>query len=447
MLHGWTLTEGWWVAADGTRLRAISGGGSGGGGKTTVQTIVPPKTAEELELIRKQNTILDIQIGELKRQNEALERIFPEQEKLLRAQTRFAIEAAEFQREQIPIARRAGELQEQLTLKAIAELEGTPEEREIKKLSTERSLAFLRGEAPPLLPGQQERINIVFGRAKEEAQTALRSFGEELATSRGLRVTDTPIGGELLRQGAEVASKLAATKAATELDVGSAERQFTMAVAEFQARLREQAFQNRLALTGFGGPRSAAAGALPIFAGTTTQGAMGGAQGLLNTLSAERLGSATQTTRLPGVDFSAAGAGVGALGGAASGAYVGSFAGPWGTAIGALLGGALGAYGGGSRGSSITLKKAILPYDPDEYDRALEKIRGTPIARWKYKWEPDSTRSHTGPILEMAPEDIREDDLHINLLSYSGLLHASVKALDRKVDRFGQQLAALAKVA
>ena len=82
--------------------------------------------------------------------------------------------------------------------------------------------------------------------------------------------------------------------------------------------------------------------------------------------------------------------------------------------------------------------------DPDEYDRALAKIRATPITRWRYRWEPATRRPHTGPILELAPEDIREDALHINLLDYAGLLHAAVKAVDRKVDRFAAQLAAQA---
>ena len=442
----WRLDGQWWIGADGTRLFAIGGGGSGGGKtRTTVTNVIPAKTAEEITLIGKQNEILDIQISELKRQNEVLTRIFPEQERLLQAQTQAAIattefqrEQAIFQREQIPVARRAAELQEQLTMKALAELEGTPQEQEIRRLSNERALAILRGEAPPLLPGQRERIEEVFGRAGEEAQAGLRTFGEELATSRGLRITDTPIGGEVLRQGRELASSLAAAKARAELDVGQTELQFGEAVRQFQENLRQQAFQNRLALTGRGPVGGTGLPIMnPIFAGTTSSSALAGADALLARLSAERLGQPTQTSRgiLPGREFSAVGAGTGALGGAATGAYLGSYFGPWGTAIGAVGGGIIGAAGGGFGGSSARLKKGIRPYDPDEYDRALAKIRDTPITRYHYRWEPEHARLHTGPILELAPEDIREDALRINLLDYSGLLHAGLKAVDRRITR------------
>ncbi len=440
----WTLNGQWWIGADGTRLFAIGGGGSQG--KTTVVNQVPPKTAEEIELIRKQNQILDIQISELRRQNEALEAIFPEQKKLLAAQTEAAIVGAEAQklqisqiselareqlpllkeqtalaREQIAIQRKTSGLQEQLTTQALTELQGTPEEREIRRLSNERALAILRGEAPALMPGQRERIEEVFGRAGQEAQAGLRSFGEELATSRGMRVTDTPIGGELLRQGRELASSLGAAKARAELDVGQAGQVFTESVRQFQEGLRQRGIENRLALTGRGGGAAGlplaqipiGQGMSPIFSTVTAGQTMAGAQGLLNNLTADRLAQSTQTTRTqnwPGVlDYVRAAASI----------------------VGAVW-------------SSARLKTDIEPYDPDEYDRALAKIRATPITRWRYKWESPTRRPHTGPILELAPEDIREDALHINLLDYTGLLHAAVKAVDRKVDRFAAQLAAKA---
>lgn len=444
----------WWTAPDGTRLRAISGGGSSG--KTTVVNQVPAKTAEEIALIRKQNDILDIQISELRRQNAALEAIFPEQKKLLAAQTEAAIVGAqaqklqieqitEFAKEQLPlvkeqigiareqlgITRKAGVLQEQLISRALAELEGTPEEREIRKLSNERALAILRGESPALLPGQQERINTVFGRAAEEAQAGLTSFGEELAASRGMRVTDTPIGGELLRQGRELASSLAAAKAGAELNVGQTEQQFGEAVRQFQENLRQRAFQNRLALTGtgtggatsslplFAGALSGGGGMTPTFATTTTGQAMAGAQGLLNTLTQERLAQSTQTTRtqqFPGVlDYVRAAASV---------------------------------AGAAAAWSSARLKKGILPLDPDEYDKALMKLKAMPVVRYRYRWENERDRApHIGPILELSPEEIREDGLRINLLDYIGLTHAAVKAMDRKVERFGERLAAALEAA
>lgn len=417
-----------WIASDGTRLRAIRGGGSSGSTKTTVVNQIPAKTPEEIALLAKQNDILDIQISELKRQNEALEAVFPEQKKLLAAQTESAIAAAEFTREQTRFALETGlPLQKQLIEKAVADLEVTPEEREIRTLSNQRALAILRGESPPLLPGQQERINTVFGRAAEEAQMGLRTFGEDLAASRGMTVSDSPIGGELLRQGEQLARGLAAAKAGAELNVGQTEQQFGEAVRQFQENLRQRAFQNRLALTGVAGGRSAAfdqlpvgsGGMTPIFATTTPGASMAGAQGILDTLARERLAGTTQTTR--GTSSTSPGAFD----------YL---------RMAASIAGAVAA-------SSARFKTAILPYDADEYDRALDKIRATPITRWKYKWEPKNQRPHTGPILELAPEDIRADNLRLDLLSYTGLLHAAVKAVDRNVERFGERLAAALEAA
>jgi hypothetical protein len=99
-------------------------------------------------------------------------------------------------------------------------------------------------------------------------------------------------------------------------------------------------------------------------------------------------------------------------------------------------GGTLGAaamMGGG--GSSAKLKKDILPLDPDEYDRALMRLLDTPVVRYRYKWEPSDRTPHIGPIAELSPDEIRDGPLMIRLLDYSGLEHAAIKALNRKVDR------------
>jgi hypothetical protein len=85
--------------------------------------------------------------------------------------------------------------------------------------------------------------------------------------------------------------------------------------------------------------------------------------------------------------------------------------------------------------SSARLKKHITPLDPDEYSRALERVRDTPVTRWRYQWEPDDREPHIGPILELSPKEIKLDDTRLSLLDYSGLLHAGLKGLDRKVDR------------
>ena len=85
--------------------------------------------------------------------------------------------------------------------------------------------------------------------------------------------------------------------------------------------------------------------------------------------------------------------------------------------------------------SSARLKRDITPLDPDEYSRALDRVRGTPIVRYRYLWEAGRPTPHIGPIAELSPDEIRDGPLRINMLDYAGLLHASVKALDRRVNR------------
>ena len=422
-MRDWQEIDGWVVYPDGTRLRVIAGGGGSGGGKTTVTNQIPAKTSEEIELIKKQNAILDIQIEELKRQNDALTAIFPDQQKLLSAQTEAAISFAEYQKIQT-------NLSIELTDRALAEIEGTPQEQEIRRLSNERALAILRGEAPPLLPGQQERIDTIFGTARAEATEELSRYGEDLAASRGMRVTDSPIGHELLRQKSLLERNLAAGKAGAELNVGQAQQVFDESVRQFQENLRQQAFQNRLALTG-----RTVSNTLPIFASSSTSSALTGAGNLLSNLSADRLGQASQTSRVAtgAGGFNTGGAVTGAVGGAASGALVGSqigwLGGPYGALAGAALGGAAGAF------SSETLKKDILPLDQDEYDRALAKLKDVPVTRWRYKWDRDDRPLRTGPLLEMLPVELREDALRVDMVSYAGTLHAGLKAVTRRLER------------
>lgn len=431
--------------------------GKGGGSTTTVTTVaMPPKSQEELDLMKKQNELLDIQIGELRRQNEALQAVFPQQKELLGAQltaTTALVEAQKaqtarierlaalqepviaeqlaLQRETLPLQRAQLELQQAL-LREVAKPE-TPEQKELRELSEKRALAYLKGEAPPLSEAQRERIGTVFGEAETDAERGLREFAEELAASRGLRLTDTPIGGEVLERRAELARTLGGARARAELDVGRAEQEFTEGVRQFQEGLRQRAFMNRLALT-TGQLPSAVGAALPTFGvpwggggvpGFTTGGAgelFGSVNPMLSRLAQERLaGSATtQTGRTSGGGFN------------------------WMATLQPAA--VLGAAGIGLL-SSRKYKRAIRPLDPDEYERALRKITDTPIVRYRYRWERDEGPPHIGPILELSPPEITDDGETVNLLDYSGLLHAAIKGLQRRTARVEAALDTIAEAA
>ena len=83
--------------------------------------------------------------------------------------------------------------------------------------------------------------------------------------------------------------------------------------------------------------------------------------------------------------------------------------------------------------STARVKKDIEPLDRDEYRRALRKVRNMPITRWRYAWEADDREPHVGPILELAPREIRLDDTHLSLSDWLGLTTAAVKGVDREV--------------
>lgn len=369
-----------------------------GGGKSKTTVVVPPKTSEELAVIQKQNELLELQIQDLRRQNDVLAETLPLQKELFKAQTEVALE------------------QVNLFKKTVGLLEETPAQKEIRELSETQAIARLKGEAPALLPGQEKLIEETFGAERTKGQREISRFLEEQASARNLRVTDSPIAAEGARAARELEEGLAGATARAKLDIGARERFATEAIRQFQEGLRQTAFQNRLALIG----RPQGTG-LPVFGSANAAQAMAGGLGFLNALQADRLAQTTTTTRAnkPFFDltlsslFSGASQGVGAYAGAAAAA-----------------------------GSSAKLKKSILPLDQDEYDLALAKVRDTPIVRYRYKWEGEEGRApHIGPILELSPEEIREDDTRVNVLDYAGLLHAGLKAVDRKVEHVSRLIA------
>ena len=375
-----------WVWSDGTRLRAICGGGGGGDEEVTMKTEVPPKTEEELTLLRKQTELLDLQLTEIKRQNEALTEVFPAQKELLKAQTDAALQQVQLFKSAIPL------------------LEPTDTQKEIQRLSDEKALAVLQGKAPQLSPEQQANVDQIYASAEAEGQRGLRRFSEELASSRGLSLTDTPVADVAVREARNLSQGLAGAKAAATLNVGQAQQQFDESVRQFQETLKQQAYQNRLSLIG----RTPGSGQPTLTTGGQPTQTFAAVSPLLGALSQERLAGATRTQTTsynPG--------------------FFDYF-----SSILSSVGGAAGGYAGGS---SASLKTDIVPLDRDEYAVALRRLRDTPITRWRYHWDAPDRPKRIGPILELSPDEIKEDRLRLNVLSYAGLLHAGLKDVDRRV--------------
>lgn len=240
-------------------------GGIFGGGSSTTQVInqTPAPSQQELDLIglnseiaRKQlssldqiqpfqQQLLDLSLADLRRQgtnSAAMDAaVSPEQQA--------AAYKADFERSQ-----RLGPAQDELMQLQLDQLRrggaATPEQVASIKAATDAGIAS--------------------GSADIDASTqrGIGMIGDELANSRGLRLSDSPIGSEaalLAREGvvqkgslikgmesAGATARLNFPLAAQQVQSGIASNQQQLATAaqQFQAGLRNQAFQNRLALTG-----------------------------------------------------------------------------------------------------------------------------------------------------------------------------------------------------
>lgn len=294
------MTPWFWMWPDGrsTWIFPISGGDGDGGTETTILQQAP-RSAEEETLLAAQAELLTLQIEDIQRQNAALGELFPSQQALLVAQTQAALE------------------QVGLFHQIITELAPTPDERRIRDVSAKRALALLTGEAPTLSPEQQANLETIYGTARKRGTEELTRFGEEIAASRGMRLTDTPIGAEVLREKSRFEENLAAARATAELDYGQTNRAFDESVRQFQENLRMTAFQNRLALLG----REPSATQPILSSGGLPLSTFSAVSPLVATLQAGRNQGQTQRFQPGGYNYAALGAQTAGL---ALGGYLGA---------------------------------------------------------------------------------------------------------------------------
>lgn len=233
------------------------------GGDTTVVNSPNPPTPEETELIKLQTELskrqlanldklapfqqelLDLSLTDLRRQgliSGAMDKaVTPEQQ-------------AELAKQDFERAKRLGPIQEELLQ---LQLEGirrggaaTPEQERLIKAATDAGISA--------------------GSADIDASTqrGIGLISDELANARGLRLSDSPIKGEaalLAREGevqkGALIKQLRAAEATSRLNFPLAAQQISSginlstqgvadAARQFQADLRQRAFQNRLVLTG-----------------------------------------------------------------------------------------------------------------------------------------------------------------------------------------------------
>ena len=223
-----------------------------GSGKSTFNTNVttPAPSAEERELIR-------ISTELSKRQLENIEQLQPFQKELIelsladmrrQGAASSALDSAvtpedqaAFAKEEFDRARKLGPVQDQIL---------------------EQQLANMRGE---LTPGQQTAVNAQieagYGDIDRATGEGIGLIADEIANSRGLRLTDTPILREatlLSERGLAEKSSLAKNVRASALTqmpqiasgIGLGQQNLASQTQAFQAELRNRAAMNRMALTG-----------------------------------------------------------------------------------------------------------------------------------------------------------------------------------------------------
>lgn len=332
------------------------------GGGSSSQTVVEQAnlTPEQTELINRQVQLADIQIEELSRQRKLQAKAFGGAEQ------------------------------------AAAEIE-TPDPIQDELLGLQLDRIRAGGQATP---EETELINQAVEQALAAGETDIERFQsqsteqlrEELAPQLGLRPGDTPIldrgariGAEALRQQGALVSNLRGQQATSLLNFPlqrvSTLGSLTGSLQEFQSRLRQSAFTNRLQLAG---ARSTAGLGL---AGVATPNIGPAFSGLGSTQTTS--GSST-----PG--FGEIAGGIGAT----------------------LLG--LGAVFGSSR--EIKDIEGLV----DEV-KILETMKTLPVGIWNYKGDD---QKHIGAFAE----DFREafgigDGKTINIIDALGVLMAAVKAL------------------
>lgn len=236
----------------------------GGGDKSTTVVNTPgPMSDEERELIKLQTDLskrqlanidqlqpfqkelIDLSLADLRRQkaeSAALDAVItPEQ--------RAAASKADFER-----AQRLGPIQDELLQRQLDEIRrgGGASPEQIQRIKEAADAGIAAGTSD----------------IDASTQRGIGLISDELANSRGLRLSDSPIKGEaalLAREGeiqkgslvknlraGEATARLNYPLAAQQLTSGInlSTQQVTDAARTFQSELRQRAFQNRLALTG-----------------------------------------------------------------------------------------------------------------------------------------------------------------------------------------------------
>lgn len=124
----------------------------------------------------------------------------------------------------------------------------TAKKQQLESAAIDNLLARINGTAPVISPEAQQRLDTIYGNTLGQGEQDILRFGRDMAASRGMALTDSPIGGEVTQRQADLVQRLGAAKAGSALDYGNTDALFQQASAQFAQQLQDRAFQNRMAM-------------------------------------------------------------------------------------------------------------------------------------------------------------------------------------------------------
>jgi hypothetical protein len=95
--------------------------------------------------------------------------------------------------------------------------------------------------------------------------------------------------------------------------------------------------------------------------------------------------------------------------------------------------------------ATISDRNAKTNFAPVDYENVLEGLARVPIQRWNYKWEPEGTPLHIGPMAQDFKPTFYpgSDDKSISTLEFDGVELAAIQGLTQKLKEKDERISAL----
>lgn len=110
------------------------------------------------------------------------------------------------------------------------------QQAQLQNLTTKTAMRYATGDLT-LSPTEQATLDTAFAGPMAQAQYDLQNYGQDLAASRGLNLSDSPVANELLRQKQLMGTQFGSAKASSALNLGLAQENANLAYNQFTSGL------------------------------------------------------------------------------------------------------------------------------------------------------------------------------------------------------------------